>query len=107
MTSWPDTMRQWARLPFNLGRPVVEQAASAWWRPRHIQPAQRLRQPLHPPWRLPRDPLAPSDTEAPARTWGLRSYASPPNDPKPGADVFDVHSKAEGVGLDGRPYRQW
>lgn len=57
--------------------------------------------------RLPRDPLAPSDAEAPARTWGLRSYASPPNDPKPGADVFDVYSKAEGTGLDGRPYRQW
>ena len=55
---------------------------------------------------LPRDPLAPADVPA-AQTWVLRSYASAPDDPKPGKDVFDVHSQAEGNGLDGTPYRSW
>lgn len=57
--------------------------------------------------RLPRDPLA---TEAPSpaqSNWGLRSYESPPDNPQPGRDVFDVYSLAPGAGLDGRPYRQW
>lgn len=57
--------------------------------------------------RLPRDPFAPIAIAAAAETWGLRSYASTPDDPKPGADVFDIHSQSPGVGLDGTPYRQW
>ena len=56
--------------------------------------------------RLPRDPLAAPDVPA-EDTWGLRSYESPPDDPQPGRDVYDVYSKAAGNGLDGRPYRQW
>ncbi|MGE5639343.1 MAG: type II secretion system protein [Clostridia bacterium] len=50
--------------------------------------------------RVPRDPLA-------GDKWGLRSYASSSDDPKPGDDVYDVYSLAEGNGLNGVPYRQW
>lgn len=59
---------------------------------------------------LPRDPFAPRDAAQvipAAETWALRSYESPPDEPKPGKDVYDVHSRAEGVGLDGIPYREW
>ena len=56
--------------------------------------------------RIPRDPLG-DTSNSDIDTWGVRSYGSPPDDPKPGRDVFDVHSKAQGNGLDGRPYRQW
>lgn len=57
--------------------------------------------------RLPRDPLARNAAADAADTWGKRSFASPPDDPQPGEDVFDVHSLARGVGLNGVPYREW
>lgn len=56
--------------------------------------------------RIPRDPFA--DPAVPAeQTWGQRSYASPPDNPQPGRDVFDVYSLADGSGMNGIPYREW
>lgn len=57
--------------------------------------------------RLPRDPTHPDLSVPAADTWGRRSYASPPGAPEEGNDVFDVYSKSEGVGLNGRPYGEW
>lgn len=57
--------------------------------------------------RLPRDPMHTVVGVPAARTWATRSHASPPDQPAPGADVFDVRSMSERVGLNGVPYREW
>ena len=49
--------------------------------------------------RLPQDPFG--------EKWGLRAYASPPDEPSEGDDVFDVYSLSPRVGINGKPYREW
>lgn len=57
--------------------------------------------------RVPRDPTH-SDASIPAvETWGIRSYESPPDNPGPGSDVFDIFSLSQEIGLNGIPYSQW
>ena len=50
--------------------------------------------------RIPTDPMS-------GEPWGVRSYASPADAPRSGADVFDVHSRSTQAGLNGVPYREW
>jgi general secretion pathway protein G len=57
--------------------------------------------------RVPRDPFFPDAAVPAEQTWGLRSYQSPPDDPQPGDDVFDVYSLAPGNGLNGVRYHDW
>ncbi len=57
--------------------------------------------------RVPRDPFFPDPTVAAEDTWGLRSYESPPADPQPGKDVYDIHSLSHDQGLNGIPYSDW
>jgi len=57
--------------------------------------------------RVPHDPLAADASVAAETTWGLRSYDSPVDAPRPGKDVFDVYSMSAGVGLNGVPYKEW
>ncbi|MFM2065632.1 MAG: hypothetical protein RLZZ584_541 [Pseudomonadota bacterium] len=56
--------------------------------------------------RVPRDPFAPP-TALPEDSWDLRSHASAADAPSPGDDVYDVHSRASGTGLNGLPYQRW
>lgn len=57
--------------------------------------------------RLPRDPMAREAGDEAATTWGKRSYASAPDDPKEGDDVFDVYSLSAASGLNGIAYGEW
>jgi general secretion pathway protein G len=58
--------------------------------------------------RVPADPFyGGPPVDRPSQTWGLRSYASPPDQPQAGKDVFDVFSTSDAVGLNGVAYRRW
>lgn len=55
---------------------------------------------------IPRDPFA-DESLSDAATWAKRSYASPPDRPAEGEDVFDIHSKSSSFGINGIPYKEW
>jgi general secretion pathway protein G len=57
--------------------------------------------------RIPRDPFNPDRTVTAVDSWGLRSFASDPDQPQPGKDVFDVYSTSTKEGLNGVPYSEW
>jgi general secretion pathway protein G len=60
---------------------------------------------------IPRDPFATDPDLTNEQTWRKRSYAGSFKDSKfedaDSEDVYDVRSRAEGVGLNGRPYSVW
>jgi len=57
--------------------------------------------------RIPRDPFYPDTTTPAIDTWGKRSFASPPDKPAEGDDVFDVYSLSTDTGLNGVLYSEW
>lgn len=56
---------------------------------------------------LPRDPFNTDPELSAAETWNTRAYASRPDDPQPGDDVYDISSKSDRLALDGTPYSSW
>jgi len=56
---------------------------------------------------VPRDPFTPDPSVPPDEQWDTRSYGSPPSDPQPGKDVYDVMSKSTTVGSNGVAYKDW
>ena len=56
---------------------------------------------------VPRDPFTPDPSVPPEEQWDTRSYGSPPSDPQPGKDVYDVMSKSTSNGSNGVAYKEW
>jgi len=58
--------------------------------------------------RIPRDPFSTEPEHvSPGDTWGKRAYASPPDQPAEGDDVFDVFTKSTAMGLNGSLLGRW
>ena len=60
--------------------------------------------------KIPLDPMtkaADKNTDDLPNNWGLRSYASDANDPEQGADVYDVYSLSQQMGINGIAYAKW
>ncbi len=56
---------------------------------------------------IPRDPTCLDTGKTNEECWGKRSYASPPDAPEEGDDVYDVYSLSNGTGMNGVPYKEW
>ena len=56
---------------------------------------------------IPRDPFTPDSSLPPEEQWDTRAYGSPPSDPQPGKDVYDVMSKSITIGSNGLAYKEW
>lgn len=94
------------RIPVQLGESGFPKTLDDLWQgvPDQRSPEQKMLYFLR---ALPRDPMYPDPTAPAASTWALRSYASPPDAPAEGEDVFDIYSKSTKTGLNGVPYAQW
>lgn len=59
--------------------------------------------------RIPQDPMVNVQPTGlgQAAGWGLRSYDSPPDQPRYTQDVYDVYSLSPRTGINGVPYAQW
>jgi len=61
--------------------------------------------------RIPSDPMLHGQANGAltqdSRQWGLRSYDSPPEQPRYTQDVYDVYSLSTQTGINGVAYAQW
>jgi general secretion pathway protein G len=60
--------------------------------------------------RIPQDPMLNAQSNngvGQVTGWGLRSYDSPPDQPRYTQDVYDIYSLSPRTGINGVPYAQW
>lgn len=58
--------------------------------------------------RIPQDPMMKNPSASSLnQAWGLRSYDSPPEQPRYTQDVYDVYSLSTQTGINGVAYAQW